>query len=50
MNDPRELQREPALRQTGPVELRMPADPDLVFDADRDAVWERAMARRLREL
>jgi len=27
-----------------------PADPDLVFDADRDAVWERAMARRLREL
>src|SRR6186713_869176 len=30
MNDPRELQREPALRQTGPVELRMPADPDLV--------------------
>jgi len=30
MNDPRELQREPAVRQTGPVELRMPADPDLV--------------------
>jgi putative transcriptional regulator len=27
-----------------------PADPDLVFDLDRDAVWERAMARRMREL
>ena len=27
-----------------------PADLDLVFDADRDVVWERAMSRRLREL
>jgi putative transcriptional regulator len=27
-----------------------PADPALVFDADRDTVWDRAMARRLREL
>jgi putative transcriptional regulator len=27
-----------------------PADPDLVFDVERDRVWERAMARRLREL
>jgi putative transcriptional regulator len=27
-----------------------PADPDLVFDVDRDAVWERGMARRMREL
>ena len=30
MNDPRELHREPAVRQIGPVELRMPADPGLV--------------------
>jgi putative transcriptional regulator len=27
-----------------------PAAPDLVFDVERDRVWERAMARRLREL
>ena len=27
-----------------------PADPALVFDIERDQVWERAMARRLREL
>ena len=27
-----------------------PADLDLVFDVDRDAVWDRAMARRLRDL
>jgi putative transcriptional regulator len=27
-----------------------PATPDLVFDLDRDAVWERALARRSREL
>jgi putative transcriptional regulator len=27
-----------------------PADPDLVFDEERDAVWERALARRTREL
>jgi putative transcriptional regulator len=27
-----------------------PADPDLVFDAERDAVWEQALARRTREL
>jgi putative transcriptional regulator len=27
-----------------------PADLDLVFDIDREAVWERAMARRMREL
>jgi putative transcriptional regulator len=27
-----------------------PATPDLVFDADRDAVWEKALARRTREL
>jgi putative transcriptional regulator len=27
-----------------------PADPHLVFDAERDAVWEKAMARRLRDL
>jgi anti-sigma regulatory factor (Ser/Thr protein kinase) len=30
MNDPRELPREPAARQCGPLEIRMPADPDLV--------------------
>jgi|SRR3954451_6393282 anti-sigma regulatory factor (Ser/Thr protein kinase) len=30
MKDARELHREPAVRQSGPVELRMPADPDLV--------------------
>ena len=27
-----------------------PADPDLVFDAERDTVWEKALARRTREL
>ncbi len=27
-----------------------PADPKLVFDADRSRVWEEAMARRIREL
>jgi putative transcriptional regulator len=27
-----------------------PADPSLVFDIERDQVWDRAMARRLREL
>lgn len=27
-----------------------PADPDLVFDADRASVWEKALARRTREL
>jgi putative transcriptional regulator len=27
-----------------------PADADLVFDEERDAVWERALARRTREL
>ena len=30
MNEPRELQQEPAVRQTGPLEMRMPADPGLV--------------------
>jgi len=30
MNDPRELRREPAVRRCGPVEMRLPADPDLV--------------------
>jgi len=30
MNDPRELYREPAVRGCGPVEMRLPADPDLV--------------------
>ena len=30
MNDPRELHREPAVRQCGPVEMRIPANPDLV--------------------
>jgi putative transcriptional regulator len=27
-----------------------PAEPDLVFDADRDRVWDNALARRTREL
>jgi putative transcriptional regulator len=27
-----------------------PADPDLVFDAARDTVWEKALARRTRQL
>jgi putative transcriptional regulator len=27
-----------------------PEDPELVFDVERDAVWERALARRAREL
>jgi putative transcriptional regulator len=27
-----------------------PADPDLVFDEERSAVWERALARRTRDL
>jgi putative transcriptional regulator len=27
-----------------------PADPQLVFDAPRDKVWEQAMARRPRDL
>jgi putative transcriptional regulator len=27
-----------------------PADPELVFDAERSQVWERALARRTREL
>jgi putative transcriptional regulator len=27
-----------------------PATPDLVFDADRETVWEKALARRSREL
>ena len=27
-----------------------PADPELVFDADRDKVWERAVARRTQDL
>ena len=27
-----------------------PAAPDLVFDAERDTVWEKALARRAREL
>ena len=27
-----------------------PADPDLIFDAERDAVWEKAIARRTREM
>ena len=30
MNDPRELHGEPAVRQCGPVEMRIPADPRLV--------------------
>ena len=30
MEDPRELPWEPAARRCGPIELRMPADPDLV--------------------
>ena len=30
MNDPRELHQEPAVRGCGPVEMRLPADPDLV--------------------
>jgi len=29
MHDPRELRGEPAARQCGPVEMRIPADPDL---------------------
>jgi putative transcriptional regulator len=28
----------------------VPAEPDLVFDAARDTVWEKAVARRTREL
>ena len=28
----------------------VPAEPDLVFDADRKTVWEKALARRTREL
>ncbi|HEV8678252.1 MAG TPA: YqgE/AlgH family protein, partial [Stellaceae bacterium] len=28
----------------------VPADPELVFDTDRGAVWEKAAARRTREL
>jgi putative AlgH/UPF0301 family transcriptional regulator len=27
-----------------------PADPKLIFDNDRDKLWEDAMARRTREL
>ena len=27
-----------------------PAEPDLVFDAERDTLWEKALARRTREL
>jgi putative transcriptional regulator len=27
-----------------------PAEPDLVFDAERGTVWEKALARRIREL
>ena len=27
-----------------------PAEPDLVFDAERATVWEKALARRTREL
>ena len=27
-----------------------PAEPDLVFEAERGTVWERALARRTREL
>ena len=27
-----------------------PADPDLVFDVERDTVWDKALARRTREL
>jgi len=27
-----------------------PADPDLIFEADTGTIWEKAMARRLREL
>jgi putative transcriptional regulator len=27
-----------------------PAEPDLVFDAERSTVWEKALARRIREL
>jgi putative transcriptional regulator len=27
-----------------------PAEPDLVFDAERDTVWEKALARRAREM
>jgi hypothetical protein len=30
MNDPRQLPCEPAVRRCGPLEVRMPADPDLV--------------------
>ena len=30
MSDPRELPWEPAARRCGPIEVRMPADPDLV--------------------
>ncbi len=26
-----------------------PADPDLVFDVERDTVWDKALARRTRE-
>ena len=29
MSNPRELPREPAVRQCGPVEMRLPADPEL---------------------
>jgi anti-sigma regulatory factor (Ser/Thr protein kinase) len=30
MHEPRELPSEPAVRQYGPIEMRLPADPDLV--------------------
>jgi len=30
MQEPRELQGEPAVRRYGPIELQLPADPDLV--------------------
>jgi putative transcriptional regulator len=43
---PGQLEREMAQHQW----FTAPADPDLVFDAERDAVWEQALARRTREL
>ena len=30
--------------------LTAPGDPDLIFDEERGAVWDRALARRMREL
>ena len=53
MNDPRELPREPAARQCGPLEIRMPADPDLVsamrLAASAMAAWKRSSSPWLRD-